>query len=113
MQTEFGQMILDELSCWCRAKADYERFSLIVDVLIVLPLSVIGIAGNALSVVVLHHDTSVNYATALLLSAIAIVDNVYLVSCLLYQSGKAVCYGTDLMVGLRSVYPQARRTVYA
>jgi len=42
--------ILDDLSCWCRAKSDYERFSFVVDVLIVLPLSVVGIAGNALSV---------------------------------------------------------------
>jgi len=56
--------------------------------------------------VVLYHDTSVNYATTLLLSAIAIVDNVYLVSCLLYQTGKAICYGTTVMIGLRSVYPQ-------
>jgi len=98
--------ILDDLSCWCRNKSDYERFSFIVDVMIVLPLSIIGIAGNTLSVVVLNHDTSVNYATTLLLSAIAVADNVYLLSCLLYQTGKALCYGTNLMLGLRTVYPQ-------
>ena len=98
--------ILDDLSCWCLAKSNYQMFSFIVDGLVVLPLSVIGIAGNTLSVIVLNHDTAVNYATTLLLSAIAIVDNVYLLSCLLYQTGKAICYGTDWMLGLRSVYPQ-------
>jgi len=109
-QTELGHMIdggiLDDLGCWCLDKSSYERFSFIVDVLVVLPLSVVGIAGNTLSVIVLNHDTSVNYATTLLLSAIAIVDNVYLLSCLLYQTGKALCYGTHLMFGLRPVYPQ-------
>ena len=68
---------------------------------------------NALSVVVLYHDTSVNYATTLLLSAIAVVDNVYLVSCLLYQTGKAICYGTTVMIGLRSIYPQVSTCVPA
>jgi len=98
--------ILDDLSCWCLAKSSYETFSFVVDGLIVLPLSVVGIAGNTLSVIVLNHDTSVNYATTLLLSAIAVVDNVYLVSCLLYQTGKAICYGTEWVTGLRSAYPQ-------
>jgi len=110
-QTDVGHMIdseiLNELSCWCLAKSNYERFSFVVDVLLVLPLSIIGLAGNTLSVVVLNRDTSVNYATTLLLSAIALVDNVYLVSCLLYQTGKALCYGTSLMLELRPVYPQA------
>ena len=57
--------------------------------------------------VVLNHDSSVNYATTLLLSAVAVVDDLYLVACLLFQTGKAVCYGTELMPGLRSIYPQA------
>ena len=98
--------ILDELSCWCRAKSDYERFCFVVDGLIVLPLCVVGLAGNVLSIIVLNHDTAVNYATTLLLSAIAVVDNVYLLSCLVYQTGKAICYGTSLTLGLRAVYPQ-------
>jgi len=99
--------ILDELSCWCRAKSDYERFCFVVDGLIVLPLCVVGLAGNVLSIIVLNHDIAVNYATTLLLSAIAVVDNVYLLSCLVYQTGKAICYGTNLTLGLRAVYPQA------
>jgi len=66
--------ILDDLRCWCRAKSHYERFAFVVDVWIVLPLTLCGVAGNTLSVVVLNHDTSVNYATTLLLSAIAVVD---------------------------------------
>ena len=45
------ERILAELSCWCRAKSDYERFAFFVDVLVVLPLSVCGLAGNTLSVV--------------------------------------------------------------
>jgi len=110
LQTKVGnqitQQILDELVCWCLAKSDYERFSFVVDGLVVLPLSLVGIAGNTLSVIVLHQDTSVNYATTLLLSAIAVVDNVYLLSCLFYQTGKAICYQTDLMLSLRSIYPQ-------
>jgi len=108
---DVGHMItirlLNDLSCWCLAKSNYDRFVFVVDVLVVLPLSVVGIAGNTLAVIVLNYDTSVNYATTLLLSAIAVVDDVYLLSCLVYQTGKALCYRTDLMLGLRSIYPQA------
>jgi len=53
MQTDVGGMItariLDELSCWCRDKADYEQFSYVVDVFVVLPLLAFGLAGNTLS----------------------------------------------------------------
>jgi len=117
MQTGMGHMIdsaiLDGLSCFCLAKSRYERFSFIVDGMIVLPLSVVGIAGNTLSVIVLNYDTAVNYATTLLLSAIAIVDNVYLVSCLLYQTGKALCYCTDWMPpAFRFTYPQVASRNY-
>jgi len=106
-----SRRILDDLRCWCRDKSNYERFSFVVDVFIVLPLSIVGIAANVLSVIVLNHDTAVNYATTLLLSAIAIVDNLYLLSGLLYQTGKAVCYGTDLIISLRPIYPQASITL--
>jgi len=52
MQTDVGGMItariLDELSCWCRDKADYEQFSYVVDVFVVVPLLAFGLAGNTL-----------------------------------------------------------------
>lgn len=63
-----------------------------IDVIVVCPLTVIGLIGNCLSVIVLRRDSSINYTTSLLLGAIALIDNVYLVSCLLYQTFKAVCY---------------------
>jgi len=107
-----SERILNDLTCWCQAKSDYESFSFVVDVWIVFPVSVVGIAGNTLSVVVLNHDSSVNYATTLLLGAIAIVDNVYLLSCLVYQTGKAICYGTQLLISLRSFYPQVRLSMH-
>jgi len=101
------EQLLDDLSCFCRAKSDYERFAFVIDVFVVLPVSMFGLAGNTLSVVVLNRDTSVNYATTLLLSAIAVVDDLYLLTCLLFQTGKAVCYGTDVVPTLRQIYPQA------
>jgi len=87
-----NEALLNNYRCICLDDLPYERFRFIVDVLIVCPLSIAGLFGNCLSAIILSRDSSINYATSLLLGAIAIVDNIYLVSCLLIQTTNAICY---------------------
>lgn len=84
--------MMEQLRCACAEVWSYEQFSFVIDVLIVCPMSIVGFVGNCLSVIVLRTDSAINYATSLMLGAIAVIDNIYLVSCLLYQTTKAICH---------------------
>jgi len=105
---------LDDIRCWCVGKSYVESFRFIIDIVLVCPLSLAGLIGNCLSVIILQYDTSINYATSLLLSAIAVADNVYLLSCLVYQTGKAICYSAEACgPTLRDLYPHIERVAWA
>ena len=58
---------------------------MILDVIILIPLCVAGLIGNTLAFLVLKWD-SLNVAVSMQLQALAIVDNVYLLCCIVYQT---------------------------
>ena len=88
----------------CLALKEYCIFRTVIDIVIVGPLCVAGFVGNTLAIVVLRSDC-LNMTFSFLLQALAVADNLYLVSCLFMQTLKALCECTDWIPNLKHVYP--------
>ena len=70
--------------------ATYVQYEIVVNVYIIGALCVFGIAGNAISIVVLGRDRTIRRTTAFLLQMLAVADASCLVSCLFFQTLKTV-----------------------
>ena len=70
----------------------YQRTKYILDICIVPVVCLLGIAGNIVSFVVLRNKTMSRSTTSMLLRALAIMDTLYLLSCLLFQFFKGIYY---------------------
>jgi len=91
---------------FCKTTDELNSFRIIVNVHVVGPLCVIGLVGNCLSFTALGLDKTLGYSAALLLRAMAVSDNVYLLACLLAQTLKTIGYATDWVPRLVLLYPQ-------
>ena len=89
----------------CSSDPTFATYKIIVDVYLVTLLSMFGISGNLLSVVVLGKDRSVRSTTGYLLQMLALSDAIYLTTCLLYQTLNTLEDCTDWVIGLRDVWP--------
>ena len=88
----------------CLALDEYCMFRTVIDIFIVGILCVAGFIGNTLVIVVLQTDC-LNMTVSFLLQALAVADNLYLVSCLFMQTLKTLCECTDWIPNLKRVYP--------
>ncbi|KAK2148036.1 hypothetical protein LSH36_519g01002 [Paralvinella palmiformis] len=83
----------------------YVSFKIAVDVYVVSLLSVFGISGNVISILVLGRDNSVKRTTGFLLQMLALADVLYLVTCLFFQTIQTIADVTDWSPGLKYYYP--------
>lgn len=83
----------------------YVSFKIAVDVYTVSLLSVFGISGNVISILVLGRDNSVKRTTGFLLQMLALADVLYLITCLFFQTIQTIADGTDWSPGLKYYYP--------
>ena len=70
----------------------YQRTKYILDICIVPVVCLLGIAGNIVSFIVLRNKTMSRSTTSMLLRSLAIMDTLYLLSCLLFQFFKGIYY---------------------
>jgi len=73
----------------------YSFYRVIIDVYVVTALCVAGLLGNLLSIVVLNRDRDKPNTTNWLLQTLAVVDTLYLATCVLIQPIKAINDFTD------------------
>lgn len=90
----------------------YGRQRVVLEIYVVSALCLIGFIGNALTVVVLSRTRGKATSTDWLLQTLAVVDTVYLVSCLFVQTLKAINDMTDWMPGLSSHFPYVEQYVW-
>ena len=83
----------------------YGVFKIAVDIYVVLFLCIFGITGNVISILVLGRDNSVKRTTGFLLQMLALADVLYLVTCIFFQTIKAIAESTDWSPGLTYYYP--------
>jgi hypothetical protein len=76
-------------------KTPYVFYRMVVDVYVVSILCVAGFLGNLLSIAVLNRDRDKPNTTNWLLQTLAVVDTLYLVTCVLIQPVKAAHDYTD------------------
>ena len=88
----------------CVAFKDYCMFRTVVDIFMVGLLCVAGFVGNTLVIVVLQTDC-LNMTVSFLLQALAVADNMYLVSCFFMQTLKTLSECTNWIPNLKRVYP--------
>lgn len=96
----------------CRDQDSFNQFRLVVNVYIAFPLCLLGITGNLLSFAALRLDPSLSYSASLLLRAMTVSDNLYLVASLFALTLQTVCHATDWVRGLEFVYPSLQRYVW-
>ena len=65
--------------------SQYPLYRIIVDVYAVSVLCLVGFVGNTLTIAVLHRDTDQPNTTNWLLQSLAVVDTLYLASCVFIQ----------------------------
>lgn len=96
------------------ASSDFCRFKVMMDVYAVLCLSLLGIAANVLSIVILGRDQTVRNTTRYLLQMLAVSDALYLLACLGYQTVATLeeCTTWGFWV-LNDVWSHAKSPVYA
>lgn len=80
-------------------------FRITMEIYVVSFLCVFGISSNLVSIVVLGRDRVVRRTTGFLLQVLAFTDIIYLVTCLFYQTIRAVNTATDWMPSLRHTWP--------
>ena len=79
-------------------------FQISVNIYLVSALSLFGILGNILSIIVLGRDRSMRRTTRFLLQMLSVADAAYLVCCLFYQTLKSICDLTDWMPAIKSIW---------
>lgn len=97
----------------CHEVAVYDRYVIVVNIMVACPLCVIGLMGNCLTMSVLRRDASIKSTVSVLMQALAAADSFYLVTCLGFQTVDTLCYSTDLVPALMLVYPSIQLYVYA
>ena len=79
----------------------------VVDLYVVVAICVLGFFGNAVTVLVLRKDPGrVNNTTNWLLQCLALVDTMFLLTCLLIQPLRAINDDTDWMPVSTPVHPR-------
>ena len=73
-----------------KIESHYQKTKYILDICIVPVVCFIGIAGNIISFIVLRNKTMRRSTTSKLLRALAVMDTLYLLSCLLFQFFKGI-----------------------
>ena len=96
----------------CHSAQSYYLLKIIINVPIVGLLCIFGFIGNLAVILVLGADGIRNNAT-LLLRALAIADNAYLITCFIFQTLQAVAYHTDWWPALTNGYPYLGKYVWA
>lgn len=91
---------------WSYNRLDiYDRCIFIVDVIVVSFFCLFGFLGNGLSIVVLRRDHDKQNATNWLLQALAVLDTLYLVTCIFIQPLKTICRLTNWLPDLKDAFP--------
>lgn len=83
----------------------YDRCIFFVDIFVVSFFCLFGFLGNGLSIVVLRRDHDKKNATNWLLQALAVLDTLYLVTCIFIQPLKTICHLTNWLPALRAAFP--------
>lgn len=91
----------------------YRIYRITIDVFFVGFLSVFGLIGNALSIVVLRRDRDKKNTTNWLLQTLALSDTLYLIACVFFQVVKGVNDMTDWCPGLKQVFPYMEPYIWA
>ena len=107
--TSTGNMSYDPEKCnpaWV-----FLKFRAVLDIPVVGLLCIFGLAGNTASILVLRTDGISNNVT-FLLQALALADNAYLITCLFFQTLKAMNDCTDWIGELKNVYPYVEQYIW-
>lgn len=96
-----------------RSLTAYGRCIFFVDVIVVSFLCLFGFVGNGLSIAVLRRDHDKKNATNWLLQTLAVLDTLYLVSCVFIQPLRTVCQMTNWVTELRAAFPYMETYVWA
>src|SRR5688572_20846962 len=80
---------------WSQKSERFLQVRLVVNIYVVGTLSVLGILGNLISIVVLGQDQSIRKTTRFLLQMLAVADGIYLITCLFVLTSKTINDLTD------------------
>ena len=95
----------------CDAMVSFFPFRIVVNVFLVAPMCIFGFIGNTVSVMVLRVD-NVNNTVSILLQALAVADNAYLITCMFFQTIKTISECTDWVPGALYTYPYIESYVW-
>lgn len=90
----------------------YILYRIIVDVYIVGTLCLFGFFGNALSIAVLYRDHDKKNTTNWLLQTLAVVDTLYLMTCVVIQPLKTINSFTDWIPDMQHTFAYLERYIW-
>lgn len=91
----------------------YTTTKVIIEVFVVSLLVLFGFVGNALSVAVLCKDQDRKNATNWLLQTLAVVDTIYLFTCIFIQTLNCIDDHTHWIPGLKNIFPYLEPYIWA